>query len=422
MKKIRLLHILDKKKAKSVYKMHLQPLVRLESYDPKNQALLAKYKLDRCYNIIGLDNHDHKIDNLILQLQQDGLLDKEFANNQVDNPIEYQQPSNLYPSGTDLTHLQYLLGEPNEVHGEYIIGGLNINAAKEKYGDATDGRNVRVAILEATGCWYVGNEDDQALHEDLPLPDITLHSETPEMLSQAHSNQVAGIIYGKGNNGIGINGIAPKVSPISVLDNINHSADQLLFLAKFLKAGDVVSISTGFAKGPYENNELVSNVIAYLTESIGVIFVEAAGNYNDNIDNVLLTDSGAIIVGALDPRTNDRFISSNIDSASSYGNRVNLCAWGDAVPTTYNVHNEDPDLYSYTDSFNYTSCATPQVAGCVAIIQSVLIERGLKPLTSKEMRKLLYDTGTRNLAENTNTPIGRMPNVLLALDTILAKH
>jgi hypothetical protein len=153
--------------------------------------------------------------------------------------------------------------------------------------------------------------------------------------------------------------------------------------------------------------------------------VEAAGNGNVNLDqaacgttfNRNVRDSGAIIVGAGGPPVSQ---DRQRLSFSSYGSRVDVQGWGRGVATTgYGdsyVNTDEPANHDfwYTNSFSGTSSASPIVAGAVADLQGIALNRFHVPLTAFQLRQLLVDTGSPQLG-NTAENIGPRPNLREAI-------
>jgi hypothetical protein len=156
--------------------------------------------------------------------------------------------------------------------------------------------------------------------------------------------------------------------------------------------------------------------------ALGIIVVAPAGNGNVNLDQPscnglfdrAVRDSGAIIVGAGEAGSNSK------TSFSSYGNRVDVQAWGDWSVTTAGYGAlYDPlagDLRRmYTNAFSGTSSASPIVAGAAVAVQGALRASADAPLDSHEMRTLLQQTGTPQVEGAYPGHIGPMPNVPAAL-------
>jgi hypothetical protein len=93
--------------------------------------------------------------------------------------------------------------------------------------------------------------------------------------------------------------------------------------------------------------------------------------------------------------------------------------WGRFVTTTGygGLRQEQGENNWYTIDFGATSAATAMVAGAVAILQSIIIERGQPPLSPTELRRLLSSTGTPQTG-NLNERIGPRPDLRAALEEL----
>src|SRR6185503_15264723 len=129
-------------------------------------------------------------------------------------------------------------------------------------------------------------------------------------------------------------------------------------------------------------------------------------------------DPGAILVGAGLPEGGvygtgpDRTRTQE----SNYGSSVDLQGWGRFITTTGfgDLRHDQGENNWYTIDFGATSGATAMVAGAAALIQSILIERGLAPLAPTDLRQLLGCSGSPQ-AGNLSERIGPRPNLRVAI-------
>jgi hypothetical protein len=109
-------------------------------------------------------------------------------------------------------------------------------------------------------------------------------------------------------------------------------------------------------------------------------------------------------------------------SFSSYGQRVDVQAWGQNVMTTgrggpavrADAFNHLDERRLYTRSFGGTSSATPIVAGAILSINGARHTCGLPASDPVDMRHALSSTGTPQ-HQPTNNNIGPLPNIRPAL-------
>ncbi len=171
--------------------------------------------------------------------------------------------------------------------------------------------------------------------------------------------------------------------------------------------------------GPAEYESLVWDLTKAATDS-GIMIVAAAGNGAENLDAAAYSsyaargNSGAIIVGA-----GDNSITHNRLSYSTYGNRVDVQAWGQGVfASGYgDAQQIGGDFNQYYTNFSGTSSATPLVASCAIVLQSYYHSLTGNYMTPSQMRTLLINTG---IAQGTGTSghVGPIPNMQTAIAQI----
>lgn len=302
------------------------------------------------------------------------------------------------------------------------------------------GANVRIIDVE-----YDWNEN----HEDLSkarLPGAMIPNGTPALPDQPgfddnHGTAVLGELIADDNT-FGVTGLAHDagIGMVNQYNTDGAARPAAIDLAGAAAAlGDVVllEMQTRGAGATDEDTrycpvewEFAEYVAILATTIKGVIVVEAAGNGNQDLDDVGaygapfpngLPDSGAIIVGAGGGAAGGTPPRARMDF-STHGARVNVQGWGQQVMTTGygTAAGSDPADKNkwYRADFSGTSSASPIVASAAAMLSSVAKQQGdANGLTSVEMRSLLMSTGTAQdtgpgtLAGN----IGPQPNLLEAL-------
>jgi hypothetical protein len=169
--------------------------------------------------------------------------------------------------------------------------------------------------------------------------------------------------------------------------------------------------STTTSGGPVELDALLHSLTKTGTDA-GVVVLMPAGNCNRNLDSGDFAewrgwgDSGAIIVGAGSATPQHerlfwfppwpQFCGGTGTQASSYGQRVGPQGWGEGVVVSGfgDLIEVDGDIHRrYTATFAGTSSATPMVAGAALLVQQHAIASQLTPLSSREMRSFLQQTG-----------------------------
>lgn len=274
-------------------------------------------------------------------------------------------------------------------------GGIDINIEKAWNLTHQFGENITVAVVD---CGVEHN------HEDLPnvIDGYTIGISNgignPTTAYEAHGTACAGII-GAANNTIGIRGIASeaKILPVNIEPNKNFGSDQQIAQAIIWASqrADILSCSWG---GEGTASVSIKNAINYAItngrKGKGCIIVAAAGNNATNYNGLSFPAclDGVISVGAID-RTGSIWYYSQRGSG--------LCVVapsGDGysssdIVTTDLMGNAGYTASNYTEHFNGTSAACPQVAGVAALMLSANPN-----LTSKEVKEKL-ETTAKDLGE-----------------------
>jgi serine protease len=251
-----------------------------------------------------------------------------------------------------------------------------------------------------------------------------------------HGAAVLGIMVADDNN-LGIVGIAPLAGPVrcasrydAPTDTSTHVADAITGALNWLSVGDVLVVE--FETVTYEPAEYADeNFDAIrLASAIGIVVIEAAGNYKfNNLDTLLkngrhifnptypdeFRESGALLVGSADPVTRDQ--------ASTYGLRVNCFGWDAFVVTCgYGDLAGTYKSNTYTKQMGGTSAATAIVAGAALIVQGWVQANVGTRLSPQQMRFILSDPdpSAGNTGQGGGGHIGVMPNLRAIVDTRLA--
>lgn len=272
--------------------------------------------------------------------------------------------------------------------------------------------NVRGAWAESRGegiMIAVADDGVELTHPDLaPQADGSPHfnfsrsndSGLPTGSSASHGTAVAGLALAKGNNKIGISGVAPEARLASWVlfnsrDRFEVSDEALMDMFQY--KSNVVSVqnhswgndsTVQFPINRIENIG-ISNAVTFGRSGRGVVMVRAGGNgramsVNAN-DDGYLTDHRAIGVAAA--RLDGRFArysspgacilvaapSGDEDPAENpcSNNSPNLLTTDRQGSAGYNSNTFTNDLANYAfdlSGFNGTSAATPQISGLAALI------------------------------------------------------
>lgn len=246
-------------------------------------------------------------------------------------------------------------------------------------------QNMWQNVLEIPGN---GIDDDQNGYIDDIYGCNTIANDGNPLDDNAHGTHVAGTIGAKGNNAVGVVGMAPNVS-IAACKFLSASgsgltSDAIQCLQYFaslktrsIKPVNIIATNNSWG-GSSPSTGLMEAIKAH--EDLGILFVAAAGNSGRNSDESSYYPanfelSNIITVAATDH--NDR-----LASFSNYGRRsVHLGAPGVKILST--VLNQGYNLFSGT------SMAAPHVTGLLAIAKSHYPDYDYK-----QLKNLVIASGT----------------------------
>lgn len=331
------------------------------------------------------------------------------------------------------------------------IGGANVLAARNYPGG--DGSHARIVNF-SHGRWMFN-------HPNLPVPfaDVPDHDHTYTQCTDpyhfAGETAMMGVLAAR-DTGYGITGVAPesKVASVEFVWSGPFSRNHGRLL-ELVQPGDVVvfphqyrsltaiggfkffpegtchrsGMCTPMTEWHPDTNELIRKLVNEKQAHV----VMDAGRGGVNLDHPgwgghfdRENDSGAIYVGAVDAKTAKRY-EQNPDGTSpnnaNYGSRVDLAGWY-GLPAHYGL---DPDWHWTTqESGNgyaryFGDIALPQVAGVVALVQSVAFadEKIGRALPPKYLRQLLVETGHELPLNDPTKPIGKYPDAEAAVIKLL---
>jgi serine protease len=302
------------------------------------------------------------------------------------------------------------------------------------------GLGAGITVFDIEHNWHHAHEDLASVDAtDILLPsDDTLPTadEAGFQLNGNHGAAAIGIIGGDANT-FGITGMAReadlKMVPQYTVTNGYRRAEAILRAADNGKPGDVILMemqtnsTCGEDLGPTEWEQDAYEAVVEAVQR-GFVVVAAGGNGDVDLDQPdcggvfdrAVRDSGAIIVGS--------GLSGSLakTASSSYGARIDVHAWGENVTTLgYGDLYADPlapanrDVW-YTSSFGGTSSASALVAGAVAQLQGIIVQRYGVPFNSFQMRDLLVRTGDAQDAadEAASGRVGPRVNLTAAADRL----
>jgi Subtilase family len=303
------------------------------------------------------------------------------------------------------------------------------------------GENVRIVDIEYN--WNLDHNDLLAATSGLFLYVKGVNPLSDRVIDEGNRNHGTAVIgeLVAAPDGVGVTGIAygAKLGLVNPLidGTVADIAGAIRRAAARMDAGDVMlleqqsvagprfDLATGRGLVPIEYETKIFQEIKNATAK-GIVVVESSGNGFENLDHSAYNgafdrnkrDSGAIIVGAGLPEGGiygegpDRTRTDE----SNYGSCVDVQGWGRAVTTTGfgDLRHEQGENNWYTIDFGATSGAAAMVAGAAALIQSIRKERGLAPLSPRDLRQLLVCTGSPQKGD-LGEHIGPRPNIRAAL-------
>jgi subtilisin family serine protease len=242
--------------------------------------------------------------------------------------------------------------------------------APQAWAAGFDGTGVDVAVLD-TGA--------DTTHPDLEgkvVAEANFTTEPTAVDGNGHGTHVAATVAGTGEGSDGLRkGVAPgarlmngKVLESSGSGQVSWAIDAMEWAAA--NGAEIISMSlqAGFTDGTDPFSEAVNE----LTESSGVLFTIAAGNFGNAGQTVTTpgTAASALTVGAVDKSNVLAGFSSRGPRLGDYGIKPDVTAPGVGIIAARaagtGLGQPVDDLYTMLDG---TSMATPHVAGAAAILK-----------------------------------------------------
>ena len=301
-----------------------------------------------------------------------------------------------------------------EASGGPEAGGINLGAAW----DYVTGRGINVTIVDdGLEIAHADLKDnayplDSGYHRN--FNDGSEKDPSPLTAKESHGTSCAGIVAARGFNSEGLDGVAPEAKLMGIRLIAGPATDEAEGIAfGWQPTGTTVHVSSN-SWGPTDDGidggrqgALAAAGMAKAAtanrDGLGTVVVISAGNGRDKGDNSSFdgysSSRFAIAVGAVNR-------AGKPSSYSEEGMNVAVSAFGgefnapDVIWTTNNSGAEANALVrentasqapvDYTDSFNGTSAAAPQVSGAVAL----LLERNPK-LHYRDVKEILISTARR---------------------------
>lgn len=247
----------------------------------------------------------------------------------------------------------------------------------------------------------------------------TPNDPTPSEPGQNHGTNCAGLIGAIGFNKVGVIGVAPEASLMGLRLIAEAAGEDATGEAMAWQPENVVTHVSSNSWGPSDDGKALGVMSELQTagivkangyrEGLGTVFLVAAGNGRQSGDNSSYDGFSSsrltIGVGAVG-RTGDpsSFSEQGINVAiTAFGGEFNPpdVTWttnnsGDAALASLKSKFETSQApVNYSDAFNGTSAATPQVSGAVALMLQ------LNPkLNYRDVKEILMKTATKTGLQN----------------------
>jgi subtilisin family serine protease len=253
--------------------------------------------------------------------------------------------------------------------------------APEAWEITTGDPSIIVAVLDEG----VDTDHPDLIDNIVPGYDFDSNDSDPNPTGDgAHGTTCAGLIAGKGNNGIGITGVAwnCKIMPIRIPfgDVTVIESDVATAIRWAANNGvDILSNSWGWS-GEY-TSPTIHSAVTDVTEQGGIgregkgcVVLASAGNDGSIIRYPARYDE-VIAVGATnknDVRWSYSCYGPELDIVAPSGNtNLNGDIWTTDIAGAAGYNNRDPCILDYTDKMGGTSVACPIAAGAAALILSI---------------------------------------------------
>ena len=284
--------------------------------------------------------------------------------------------------------------------------GIDTNAP-QAWSYAT-GSSVKVAVLDH------GIQLDHPDFANLSSDSFdTVNGTSPSLVRGNHGTACAGIIGATKENNLGIAGIAPDATLMSISDPLLLGPNAQQRLASGLSwawqnGADVISNSWGH-NGLASSfiSDAISDALTQGRSGKGCVVVFSAGNSNNAVIFPASDNPSVICVGAMSQCGQRKSLTSCDGEGwgSCFGLQQDIVAPGVLIPTTDRTgtagYNPSGD---YTMTFNGTSSACPHVAAVAALILQVN-----SGLTQQQVANIIESTAQKVGGYNYQTTTGR-PN------------
>lgn len=220
-----------------------------------------------------------------------------------------------------------------------------VNNIKYNYDDPIDGvDNDNDGFIDNYRGWDLGEDDNN-----------------PQVGSSSHGIWVGGIACASTDNGIGVCGVGfkCKLLPCKITNasgSLTKSYQSIIYLADH--GANIINCSWGGQGGMGQYGQ---DVVNYAVINNNCLVIAACGN--NGLDAQYFPASYDNVLSVAATNSSDGKWYGNATSASTYNEKVDICAPGQGVQSTDNGG-------AYISTWGGTSFASPNVAGAAAIVKS----------------------------------------------------
>ncbi len=244
------------------------------------------------------------------------------------------------------------------------------------------------------------DNDGNGYIDDIRGWDFAYNDNNPSDVD-GHGTHVSGTIAGKGNNGVGVTGVAwnAKIMPLKFLDDTGSGSTSNAILAIDYATDKGVKLTNNSWGGGGYSQALYDAINA--AGQAGALFIAAAGNDAKNTDT--------------SPSYPASYNLANIISVASTTRTDSLSSFSNYGLTSVDLGAPGSEIYSTTPNNTYatysgTSMASPHVTGAAALLWSQ------NPTwTAQQVKNTLMNTGDPLASLAGKTVSGKRLNVFNAL-------
>lgn len=257
-------------------------------------------------------------------------------------------------------------------NGSNVVVAVIDTGVKYDHEDLSDNSWINTQEIAGNGI----DDDNNGFIDDVYGYDFA-NSDANPMDDNGHGTHCAGILGAKGDNGIGISGIAhsAQIMGLKFLDsrgsgNVSHAVASIIYAVD----NGATILSNSWGGGPL--TQALFDAVSYANDH-DVLFIAAAGNESNNNDINPSYPAGIDLPNVISVASTDH--SDQLSNFSNYGMSVDLAAPGSDILSTYNNGR-------YT-SLSGTSMAAPYVTGA-----AVLLRSNFPHLSALETKAILLDS------------------------------